>query len=244
MFDFHSHILPGIDDGSESIEQSLQMLEKSKQAGVEGIIASPHFYADRDLPERFLQRRSRSLRELEKACIGKGLPPVIPGAEVAYFEGMSDCEELYDLRIVGTDMILVEMPAISWNSRMIDEIAAIYEKTGLVPIIAHIDRYIKVFGKKDMADWFDGLPVLIQVNANFFEIRKFARLAAKMFVKGRIHLFGSDCHNLTSRPPNMELAFSTMEKLLGPDAVRKVELTEKAILEGSKREALRVAYGN
>ena len=65
MFDCHCHILPGIDDGSKNVQMSLAMLDMEVRQGVEGIIFTPHFYADMNSPETFLRRRERALAELE-----------------------------------------------------------------------------------------------------------------------------------------------------------------------------------
>ncbi len=242
MVDFHSHILPDVDDGSRSVEQSLEMLAESKKQGVECVVVTPHFYADKDTPERFIERRAKAAAILREAMLGTDLPEIVLGAEVAYFEGISDSGILDKMKIEGTEVVLIEMPAISWNERMVDEVAAIYEKTGIVPMIAHIDRYIKVFGKKNMADWFEGLPVIIQANSSFFEGWKYSRLALKMFLQSKIHLIGSDAHNMTTRAPNMKVAFDALEKKFGPMAVRDVESVEKAVLKGNKKDIFRTVF--
>ena len=242
MVDFHSHILPGVDDGSESVEESIEMLRESKQQGVEAVVVTPHFYADRDTPERFVRRRAEAAEKLRESVAEMDLPKIILASEVSYFEGMSDSGILDAMKIEGTDVVLVEMPAISWNDRMIDEVSAIYEKTGIVPMIAHIDRYIKVFGKKNMADWFEGLPVIIQANSSFFEGWKYSRLALKMFMESKIHVIGSDAHNMTTRAPNMTIAFDALSKRFGPMALRDVEAVEKAVLKGSKKDIFRTVF--
>ena len=58
MIDLHSHILPGVDDGSESVEMSCAMLNELQKQGVETVVATPHFYPQQDTPERFLRRRA------------------------------------------------------------------------------------------------------------------------------------------------------------------------------------------
>ena len=66
MIDFHSHILPGIDDGSKNTQMSLAMIEEEKKQGVHTIVATPHFYADEDSVERFLKRRAHSYERLQE----------------------------------------------------------------------------------------------------------------------------------------------------------------------------------
>ena len=67
MFDFHSHILPGIDDGSKDAETSVNMIAEEIRQGVSGIALTPHFYADTDDPETFLEKRARAFDELREA---------------------------------------------------------------------------------------------------------------------------------------------------------------------------------
>ena len=90
MFDVHCHILPGIDDGSKNVQMSLDMLKMSAEQGVEGIIFTPHFYADMNSPEKFFDKRSKALAELESGLgnLSK-VPKYAVGAEVHYFRGMS-----------------------------------------------------------------------------------------------------------------------------------------------------------
>lgn len=219
------------------------MLRAEREHGVSTVIATPHFYADKDDPAAFLKGRERAYRNLREEINNHSdeqFPEILLGAEVAYFEGMSDCEELLKLNIDGTKLLLLEMPAIKWNERMVAEVVAVYEKTGLVPVIAHIDRYIKVFNDKRMADWFSGLPVLIQANANFFSGWKYTRLALKMFDRGQIHLLGTDCHNTESRPPQMNLATEALKKKFGEGVISYLERNERKALSSSRREILSV----
>lgn len=219
------------------------MLRAEREHGVETVVATPHFYADKDNPTDFLRRRERAYRSLSEKIEKNGeetFPRIMLGAEVAYFEGMSDCEELSLLNIEGTKLLLLEMPAIRWNERMIAEVLAIHEKTGLIPVIAHIDRYIKVFNNKRMADWFEGLPVLIQANADFFTGWKYTRLALKMFDRGQIHLLGTDCHNTDSRPPEMNVATEALVKKFGEGVLKYLERNERKVFSTSRREILSI----
>ena len=78
MIDFHSHVLPGVDDGSKSMEQSLQMLEASVQQGVTHMVATPHFYASRMDPDSFLdpERQPDPIEKRDPDEKGEQLPDV------------------------------------------------------------------------------------------------------------------------------------------------------------------------
>ena len=96
MIDFHSHILPGIDDGSKSVEMSLQMLRLLKAQGIDTVAATSHFYATQRSPQRFLFRRQEAWDKLRTA-LDADAPRILLGAEVLYFPGISHMEELPEL---------------------------------------------------------------------------------------------------------------------------------------------------
>ena len=99
IVDFHSHILPGIDDGSACVEDSIAMLRMEMEQGINHVVATPHFYAGHDRPEDFLARRDRAEEKLRKAMEGHpGLPQLTVGAEVYYFRGMSSLDSLRKLQ--------------------------------------------------------------------------------------------------------------------------------------------------
>ena len=217
LFDFHSHILPAMDDGSRSVEQSLQMLRLAAEQGVRTIAATPHFYPHRETPAAFLERRSRAEKVLREAMDGEeGLPEVVVGAEVYAFEGMSDSEELSRLTLAGGDALLVEMPMTAWSDRLLDELAQIHVKQGLTPVVAHLDRYIHRFNAKRTVARLAPLPVFIQANASFFTERSTRRLALALLCDNRIHLIGSDCHDLEKRPPNLGEAARIIAEKVDP----------------------------
>lgn len=113
VVDFHTHILPGIDDGSKTVEESIALLRMEAEQGITHVVATPHFYARYDDPSHFLQKRDRAERllrqEMEKY---PGMPKLTVGAEVYFFRGMSECEFLPRLTIGTESCILIEMPQI------------------------------------------------------------------------------------------------------------------------------------
>lgn len=203
MFDVHCHILPGIDDGSKNVEMSLELIRRSSEQGVQGLIFTPHFYADMNSPERFLERRKRAQEELE-ANLDKLqiVPKHLTGAEVHYFRGMSRIDSLESLCIGKSDYILIEMPFRDWQANFIDEVEEISKVLGLRVIIAHIERYFDQ-DKRLVNRLLDNPDLLIQCNAEFFIEKKTASKAIRLLKSGRIDLLGSDCHNLEYRKPNL-----------------------------------------
>ena len=229
--DFHSHILPGMDDGSRNVEESIALLELDAAQGVRQVVLTPHFYPHNESPERFLRRRDKAEAELRRAIEGReDLPLLTVGAEVAYYLGMSQSEALPDLTLRGTDCILIEMPPSPWPKSVWRELRAIREDRGLQPIIAHVDRYIRPFRTHGIPKRLEEEGLLVQANANFFLYRDTQRMALKMLKQGRIHVIGSDCHNLETRRPNLQNAVEKIQQKLGRDVLSRISDYERRII--------------
>lgn len=229
--DFHSHILPGVDDGSRSVEESLEMLRAEARQGIGTVVATPHFYANHDTPERFLRRRAAAWEMLQTAMAQEaGLPEVILGAEVYYFSGISDSDQLHRLTTGQKRYIMLEMPTVPWTQNMYQEMENIYTKHGITPIIAHIDRYISPLRHRQILERLEDLPVLVQANSDFFLRPVTAPLALRLLKEKRIHLLGSDCHNCSTRKPELGRAIEKIEKHLGASALEHLRFYEETVL--------------
>ena len=233
IVDFHSHILPGIDDGSASVEESVAMLQLEASQGIRKVVATPHFYPRHDEPEKFLARRAKAEMRLRQA-LGehKDIPEIICGAEVYFFSGISDCDALPELTIEGKGYILIEMPPSPWTHQMYAELEEIRARWDIVPIIAHVDRYMSLLNTHGIPQRLEELPVLVQANAGFFLRAASRARALRMLENDQIQLLGSDCHNLTSRPPNLEKALQIIERHSMAEAVRRVESYQEQVLSG------------
>lgn len=220
MVDFHTHILPCVDDGSRSIEESLAMLRTEAEQGITKLVLTPHFYANHDSPKHFLERRRQAEEALRAAVTAEqGLPELLVGAEVHYFEGISDSESLSELAIRGTNAVMIEMPMRTWSDRMLCELEGIYQKQKLTPIVAHIDRYVSRLPTHGLPERLAELPVAVQANGSFFTNRSTRGWALKLLRQGKIGLLGSDCHNMEDRSPNMGEALRIIRRGLGEDGI-------------------------
>lgn len=124
-------------------------------------------------------------------------------------------------------------PQSLWTESMYREIAGIYEKQGITPAIAHIDRYISPLATHGIPRRLAELPVLVQANANFFLRRSTRGTALRMLKNGHIHLLGSDCHNLTSRQPNLGIAVDKIERYMGKEVLSLIHMYQEEILQNS-----------
>ncbi|MBR4948336.1 MAG: capsular polysaccharide biosynthesis protein [Clostridiales bacterium] len=233
MIDAHCHMLPGIDDGSKDVAMSLEMINRSVEQGVEGIIFTPHFYADMNSPETFLRKRDKALAELE-ANLGRlpQVPVYTTGAEVHYFRGMSRAQGIESLCIGKSDYMLIEMPFRNWQPNMIDEIEEISIVLGLRVIIAHIERYFDQ-DKKLVNRLLENPNLLIQCNAEFFIEKSTYSKAIKLLKTRRIDLLGTDSHNLSTRRPNMAEALEIIEKKDKKDALGHIYRSGRRLFEAA-----------
>ncbi len=142
IIDFHSHILPYMDHGSTRVETAHAQLALMQDAGVEAVVATSHFYPQRILPSEFLQKRAVSLARLLDAWGETPRPTLFLGAEVLICPGLENMEELDNLCIAGTRVMLLEMPftAEGWDEALYTTLNAIRERD-IIPVLAHVDRY-------------------------------------------------------------------------------------------------------
>ena len=248
MIDFHTHVLPGIDDGSADLTMSAGMIREEYSQGTRVIVATPHFYADRMSIDRFLARRDEAFEQVEAwrreesaladtAAGGMEIPQILTGAEVYYFQGMGRANALPDLCVSGTDTILLEMPFAQWDKGVLRDVEDILNRQKLTIVLAHIERYIEF--QKDKSVWeeiFD-LPVIPQINAGSFQKRGglFRRDHRRKFCLHFLEehprlILGSDAHNLTSRPPNLKAGREEIASALGEDALHRIDETTREVL--------------
>ena len=188
IVDFHSHILPGADHGSSSVETSLAQLRLAKEFGVTRIVATPHFYPHRHTLEKFISRRNASFEKLSEAS-GADMPYVVAGAEVLVCPGFENFEGIEQLCISGTNFMLVELPFSNFNEEYAFTVKKIMKK-GIEVVLAHVDRY----PPKDIELMIDMGVKYMQINAEsisgFFKNKN----VMKWIKEGRVVALGSDIH--------------------------------------------------
>lgn len=229
MVDIHSHILPAVDDGSSSLEETKQLLLMLSSQGVKTVAATPHFIADNQTVEEFIKKRNAAYN-LVLNSPNTNMPEIVLGAEVKYYEGISRMENLKELCLGNTNILLVEMPMGRWSEYAVKELMGL-SCAGYRVLLAHIERYVA----DQRADTFETLlsnDILTQVNASFFTNFITRSKAIKMLKNGYIHLLGSDCHNTTARPPKIGEATRIIEKKLGSHFLHGMIDYSNALLRG------------
>ncbi len=116
-------------------------------------------------------------------------------------------------------MLLLEMPFCDWTQSVINEVCPIQRDRKLQVVIAHIDRYMSRKNIDYIEDMLR-LGILFQINASSFLDKKRNNAVLDMLTNRMVHFVASDCHNITSRPPNLRDAYEKIEKKLGSDSVK------------------------
>lgn len=186
--DYHAHILPGCDHGSDGLATSLKQVEMAASAGVKTICATPHFYPHKESVESFLRRRKKTagllLRELPENA-----PLIQLGAEVLICDGMERLDGLNRLCREGTNELLLEMPFYSWTESLWNTLYLLCERRDIQIILAHADRYPKENIERLICD---GIP--LQLNAVCLA-KSFHRSRYLNWIEnGYVKYLGSDIH--------------------------------------------------
>lgn len=231
--DFHTHILPEIDDGSCSVDESIEMILMEKSQGIDAICLTPHFLAQEQYPEQFLQKRDQSLAILQERLKQESIEvQLVSGAEVMYYPGMSRWEQLPQLTLGSSQYVLIEFPGNRLTDSMLLEVESIYTERELIPILAHVERYLQPIHAKELLRRLDELPCLLQINASYIIDRHTKKTALNFLKQGRVQLIGSDCHSSTWRKPTMDQVFDILNESLDSSVLDQLSMIGQAILNG------------
>ena len=229
MVDFHSHILPDIDDGSRSVSESLELLKRLKEQGADIVCATPHFMASQTTPEQFILKRQESFEKLKPSLLAE-TPKIKLGAEVMYYSGISRLKGLESLCLESTRLLLLEMPYKHWGSSIINELLQLCCLSDFQIVLAHFERYLPYQNQKTIEKLLEN-DILLQSNASFFINLKTRQKAVGLLKKGKIHLLGSDCHDTSSRPPRLDRAEEIIARRLGKPFIEEFNLNAMRLME-------------
>ncbi len=213
--DFHSHCLPGIDDGAVNVQESVLMLRDSLAQGIRTVAATPHFYYGDSSVETFLDTRAQALHTLQQriACAPEltGRIHLVLGAEVLLRRGIS-AVDLRPLCMQGTDALLLELPFMPPPAWLYDEVEDIALGQRLTIILAHVDRYRPWYSSAEIAQLMSLPDLVVQLNADvFLDNRAYRRLRHWLPQPQRLVL-GSDMHHADHRTSHMALACQKMQR--------------------------------
>lgn len=230
MVDFHTHILPGIDDGAESIDESLSMLRSAYEDGIDTVVSTSHIYIEKESDiDAFLSARNAVYNELKTAMVKDGgkFPEIKLGCEVHLKKNIDDYNSLTKLAIEGTDFILIEMPYSGWRSDMYESVYNI-SVMGVKPVMAHIERFLKY---RSEFHNLKSVGALFQVNADAFLHKSMRKELLDLYSDGYIHVLGSDMHNTVDRTNNLREAYEIIKKCYGNAYAEYTENNARKLLD-------------
>ena len=201
MIDFHTHILPGVDDGARSEEESIAMLRRQRRSAVDRICLTPHFYPGHQTLEGFLDQRTEAWERLCRCMEGETFPELRLGAEVHYSPDILQMD-LRQLTLGDTDYLLLELPHGRYPAYIVQVIQKMMEE-GLTPILAHVERFPYFRKDPSLLKRLIDLGALGQVSADTLHLRLDKGFSKACLYCGLAHVVGSDAHNTTDRKPCM-----------------------------------------
>lgn len=222
MVDFHTHILPGIDDGASDVEESLEMIKCQVEQGVNTIVATPHFLPDDMNIDEFYAERNNAFQCVKNAAKLKNiqLPNIILGAEVKLMPFVSRMPDISKLCIEGTNLIMIELPYDTWSDNWVfDEIFSLIVHSKLTPVIAHINRYITKSTDFKKLEKLFRMEVYLQINIGSYLDKYNKKNINRLIKNGNAHVVASDCHNMDKRPPTLVENLKNLEKKFGKTVV-------------------------
>lgn len=237
MIDFHTHIIPNIDDGSRSVEETFNLIKEAKEAGFEGIILTSHYienYYETDTPERDVW-----VKAISDTLKTKGIETNLYIGNEIYIS-----EKIMDLlinrkasTINNTSYVLFEMPLNAEPMNLYDVIYSLQENK-LVPVLAHPERYS--FVQKEPELVYDLIQKGVLMQANYGSILGQYGENAKMIVKkflesNMIHFLGSDVHRQNSIYKKVPQALEEIRTIIGDEELEKLTTTNPKLALDNKR---------
>lgn len=235
-YDVHCHLLFGVDDGPEKMEESIAMLQREYKSGVRTVYLTPHYR--KKMFESSPDVRMQNF-EMLRAWAEQNLPDLKLhlGCEIhVSTEVVQDIRDGKCFTLGDTDFVLIEFRESAGKRYIIDRCHEVMNG-GYCPIIAHAERCEALRENMELLQRLVGMGVYVQMNAG--SIMGQAGLKSKWFCKkvmkrNLLHFVGSDAHNLKKQKPNLEKCARYLEKKMGADYRDQILiLNPKEIIEGS-----------
>ncbi|MFJ5759277.1 tyrosine-protein phosphatase [Neobacillus sp. NPDC093182] len=234
MIDIHCHILPGVDDGAQSLSESIEMAKKAVEQGIHKIVATPHHLTSSyENPKESIINRVNQLNvALRKEKIELD---ILPGQEVRiHGEMVEGCVAGDILPVNHTPYILVEFPS-NHVPRYTEKLFYDLQVNGLIPVIVHPERNQEIIEHPELLYQLVKKGALTQITAasvcgDFG--KKIKNFSLQLVEANLTHFMASDAHNITNRTFKMSEAFGTIEKKYGNELVYYFEENAALLIEG------------
>ena len=224
LIDMHCHILPAVDDGSQSMETTKKMIEIAAGEGITHMIATPHFKkAHHNASPETVQKL---VDEVQKMAEENGIDiRFFPGNEVMYF---GDIEEAYEAgRLTpmnGSDYLMIEFYPDDDYARLRRGVETV-QSLGFHPVLAHVERYLPLLSHPELVEELKGRGAYISVNASSavgdggLKVKSFVK---RLLKKQLVDFIGTDAHHYESRAPRMKRCAEYLYKKYDERYVDKV----------------------
>lgn len=226
-YDVHTHILPDVDDGSKSMEETIKMLHIAQEQQIKTIIATPHYIpGGRNTPVDVLRQRLEQV-QAEAIKINPDMK-IFLGNEIYYSDSV--VEELKSgkvLTLADSRYVLVEFSTKETDQHIYRALSCLI-RSGYIPILAHVERYRCFYKKEYLIHDLIEAGCYIQMNSNSLIGGFLDREAAyhrNLLEQGLIHLIGSDCHDEKVRIPSMIKTAQMLMKKYDEGLVNKILFT-------------------
>lgn len=221
MIDIHCHILPGLDDGAQNLNDSLDMARAAVSNGIHKVVATPHHKTSRyNNPKSAIVEKVNELNEL----LQENQVPleVLLGQGVRVFgDFVEDFKNEQILTVNLQNYVLVELPSNhvpSYTEQLFYDI----QMNGLTPIIVHPERNSQIVEQPDKLFNLIEKGALSQITASSITGdlgKKIQKFSFRLIDANLTHFIATDAHNITSRPFNLAEAYDVVEKEYGIDFV-------------------------
>ncbi|MEH7252008.1 CpsB/CapC family capsule biosynthesis tyrosine phosphatase [Neobacillus niacini] len=234
MIDLHCHILPGVDDGAQSLSDSIAMAKKAVDQGIHTIVATPHHRNNSyENPKQTILER---VKELNRVLLEEKIDlKVLPGQEVRVHGEMLEGYHGGEILPVNhTPYVLVEFPS-NHVPRYTEKLFYDLQMTGLIPVIVHPERNQEIIEHSEILYQLVKKGALTQVTAASLcggFGKKIKNFSMQLIESNLTHFIASDAHNITSRSFKMRDAFGVIEKKVGMDMVYMFEENAALVIEG------------
>lgn len=225
FFDMHTHLLPDFDDGAESIDKTLELIDCLKEQGVYNICFTPHFYSNEMSAEKFLSKRSEAFERFlpfKPADVN-----IVLGAEVYVSKYLLGNDDLSGITYGNSRYILTEFAYGSeFSEHTMQRLYSLIENHGLIPVIPHIERYVNAMSNISIIYELKNMGVLIQSNTLSYA-KKSPIFRRKKLLKlidlGLIDILGTDAHSFThNSPKSFSQAIDCITEKCGTKAVNRL----------------------
>lgn len=241
IYDLHTHILPGLDDGASDSEVAQEMLRMAAESGTTELYATPHLISGSWQPPwtEILNRTATLNRHAAKTGLGVR---VLPGAEVAMDWSLLDLLPTPGPYCLGGGrFILIELPLGSLPNYA-DDFLFTLQTRDFLPVLAHPERNPEVKADPDrLQPWLDR-GIFVQLNTASLLGRMGSRtqvIARTLLATGRVHFIGSDAHSAGARSPDLLEARQALTDLLGSDETAVLLSQNPAQLLADRPDAIR-----